>query len=362
MKRILVLLGLVVVVVLALVFATRGSSDKEGGITLVPVARGTIVDKALATGQIEPVQEIQVKSQISGIVQTCFVDVGDAVAEGDRLLEIVPNPTPLELTEAERSAELAEIGFHRTEAEHQRVRSIWESGLISRDEYDAAVEAYDGARVERELAGERLDLIREGKFQQGTKKVDSVIRSPAAGTVLQRFVDPGDPVVPLTSFQAGTELLAIADMDRLIFEGTVDEIDVGKLEVGLPVRIHVGALPDVAITGTLARIAPKATVEDGSTLFDVEVSIDERGEATLRAGYSANADIIINEKSDVLLVPERLLLFEGEKVFVDVPGEKTGDEPVRRELTIGLSDGLQAEILSGLEEGEMVVQRPPREI
>ncbi len=362
MKKIMIAGVVIVLIAAGVVYGTRGSNGNENGGEIVAVERGTIVDKALATGQIVPRREIQVKSQISGIVRSCFVEVGDVVEEGERLLEIVPNPTPLELTEAERNVQLMEISYNRVRLEHERMESLHESGLISQGDYDAAQVACDEVAVERDLARERLALIREGKILRGKRTIDSVIRAPVSGTVLERFVDAGDPVVPLTSFQAGTVLITIADMDELIFKGTVDEIDVGKLEVELPARIHVGALPDAEVLGRLTRIAPKAIEEQGSTLFNVEVSIERIGDVLLRAGYSANTDIIIREKKDVLLVPERLVLFEGEKAFVEMPPGESGAEPERREIEMGLSDGLQVEVLSGLDEGASVWQRPPREI
>ncbi|MFH1277214.1 MAG: efflux RND transporter periplasmic adaptor subunit [Candidatus Eisenbacteria bacterium] len=362
MKKLLIIGLVLVLAAVGVVYGTRSSNGKEGGGKRVAVERGSIVDKALATGQIVPRQEIEVKSQISGIVKTCFVDVGDVVSKGQKLVEIVPNPTPMELTEAERNLQLAEISYSRAELDHERTRSLRESGLVSEDDLDAAKEAYDEVRVQKDLARERLDLIKEGKYSRGVRNIDSVIRASEAGTVLERLVDPGDPVVPLTSFQEGTVLLTIADMAELVFEGTVDEIDVGKLDEGLSARIHVGALPDAEIEGRLARIAPKAKEDDGLTLFDVEVKIESLGDAYLRAGYSANADIIIREKEDVLLLPERLVIFEGEKAYVDLPPADAGTEPERREIEVGLSDGLRLEVLSGLEEGDEVWQAPPKEI
>jgi HlyD family secretion protein len=145
-------------------------------------------------------------------------------------------------------------------------------------------------------------------------------------------------------------------MGDLIFKGTVDEIDVGKISVGMPCRIKVGALPDDIVTGRLSRIAPQAQKSEGATLFDVEV------EVTLRAGYSANADVVIREKSDIVLIPERLVLFEDEKTFVEIPGVGPDAEPQKVEIELGLSDGLNVEIVSGVTEGEQIVQRPPREI
>jgi len=361
MKKVILAGAALLLIAAGVVYGTRGANGKSEGGTRVRVERGAIVDKALATGRIVPREEVQVKSQISGIVRACYVEVGDEVREGERLFEIAPNPTPLERTEAERNVQLAEIACDRSRLEHDRRASLLEDGLISQEEYDAARKQLEGVSVERDLAVERLALIKEGKIR-GSRAVDSVIRAPASGTVLERLVDPGEPVVPLTSFQEGTALLTIADMNDLVFKWTVDEIDVGKLEPGLPVRIRVGALPNAEIEGKVVRIAPKAREEQGTTLFSVEASIEEAGGALLRAGYSANADVVIREKVDVLLLPERVVSFEGEKAFVELPPPRSGVEPERRAIEVGLSDGLQVEVLSGLEEGDEVWQRPPKEI
>jgi HlyD family secretion protein len=180
-------------------------------------------------------------------------------------------------------------------------------------------------------------------------------------------VNPGDPIVPLTSYQPGTEMATIADMSDLIFKGTVDEIDVGKLHVDLPARIKVGALPTDVVTGKVSRIAPQAQQKEGATLFDVEIELDANPKITLRAGYSANADLIIREKKDILTIPERLVLWEdgGKKSFVEVPDEKAKGnkvEPKKVEVKLGISDGMNVEVVSGLSKGDKVVQRPTKEI
>jgi len=151
-------------------------------------------------------------------------------------------------------------------------------------------------------------------------------------------------------------------MGDLIFKGTVDEIDVGKITVDMPCRIKVGALPDDIVTGSLSRIAPQAQKNEGATLFDVEIELDPDQQVTLRAGYSANADVVIREKNDIVLIPERLVLFEDEKTFVEVPGLGPEAEPRKLEVELGLSDGLNVEIISGVAEGEQIIQRPPKEI
>lgn len=344
--------------------APRDAAGKSGASDVVEVERGTIVDKALATGQIVPEQEIQVKSQISGIVKTCFVQVGDRVKAGDRLFEILPDPTPLEVTEAQRNVELVEVSYRQARTNLERYKNLLDSGVLARDKYDAQMQVHDREQIQLDLARERLTLLREGKLapRSGRGAIDSIIRAPASGTVLERHVNPGDPVVPLTTFQAGTALMTLADMSSLLFKGTVDEIDVGKLAIGQRVRIQIGAVPDAEIGGNLTRIAPKAREKEGSTLFDVEVEITDRDGILLRAGYSANSDIIIQEKKNVLLVPERLVIFDGEQAFVEFPADSPDGEPVRHEITVGLSDGLQVEVVAGLDEGSHIVERAPRTI
>jgi HlyD family secretion protein len=342
--------------------ATTKSNGSKDGLTLVKVERGTITDKALATGQIVPEQEIQVKSQISGTIKECFAEVGDRVEVGQPLFAITPDPTPLELNEVERGVQLAEVAYAKASADFERNGALWKDGILSKELYDASKQMFDQARIHLDLARERLALTKEGKLNRAKGGMDSVIRAPAGGTVLVRQVNPGDPVVPLTSSQAGTPLMTIADMGTLMFKGTVDEIDVGKLKEGMPVRIKIGALPDAKVTGRLTRIAPKATEKEGTTLFDVEASIENPGGVTLRAGYSANADVVVQEKTNVLLLPERLVTFDKDKAFVEVPGPTPDAAPVKKEIKVGLSDGLKLEVVAGLSEGQEVVQRPPKEI
>jgi len=357
--------SLAVVAAAGLFLYSQNASAKQEGLKTVEVARGTIVDKALAVGQIVPDQEIQVKSQISGIVAKTFVEVGDRVEVGQPLFAITPDPTPLELAEAERAVEMAQVNYDKVEQDLERTRTLFSGGILPRDQFDSRQKEFDQARISLEQAKDKRALLKEGKLERrgNVAGVDSVIRASAAGTVLERKVNPGDPVVPLTTFQEGTVLMTVADMRTLEFKGTVDEIDVGKLVEGMPVRIQVGALPGKAVDGKLTRIAPKAREKEGATVFDVEVAIDAaNAEIVLRAGYSANADVIIQEKKDVLLVPERLVTLDGGKAYVELPPAKPDAEPEKQEIQVGLSDGLNMEVVAGLAAGDKVVQRPPKKI
>jgi HlyD family secretion protein len=229
---------------------------------------------------------------------------------------------------------------------------------------DAAEGSYRETELRYKTAAERLELLEKGRIRMSNRDIDSLLRSPITGIVLSQSVFQGDPVVPLTNFQPGTELCSLADMSSLLFKGTVDEIDVGKIVDGMEAEIQIGALPDTKIPGRVDRIFPKAKKEGNATLFDIWIVIKETAGVTLRAGFSATAGIQIRERKQVVLIPERLVVFEDGKRFVEVPdSESKGEQKTRKiEIQTGLSDGLNIEVLSGLKEGDKVVEKPPREI
>jgi len=367
MARVLKLLVVMVVLSAAAVggytWFNAGPAD-DAGWTLIDVTRGDLTEKAVAVGEIEPRVKFHIKSKISGIVSRSVINIGDKVQRGDKLFDIEPDPTPTELVAAERALESSESAFRRAESDWKRVGELSRQGIVPSEQVDKARESYEQARIEVERTRDHLALIREGRIDGRDDEIESAIRAPAAGIVLERNVDPGDPVVPLTSYQEGTQLATLADMRDLLFKGTVDEIDVGKLHLGLPARLKIGALPDAVVTGTLTRIAPQAIEKDNAKLFEIEIELDPSAGTILRAGYSANADLIIREQSNVVMVPERLVQFDsdGGATWVEVPGDAPGADPVRTDVEVGLSDGLNIEIVSGLEEGDTVVQRPPRDV
>ena len=316
---------------------------KKETLKLVAVTRGDILEKALAVGTIEPEKETKIKSTIPGIVSEVLFKVGDAVDAGAPLFKISPNPTPLEYVEARRSMEVAEITLSKLKADWERQVQLFKGSLISESEMAATESAFREANLRYKIAGERLELLERGRIKMSNRDIDSIIRSPNAGIVLSQSVFQGDPVVPLTNYQPGTELCSLADMGSLLFKGTVDEIDVGKIPVGMDADIQIGALPESTIAGRVDRIFPKAKKEGNATLFDVEIPIDADGE-TLRAGFSATASIRIRERKQVPILPERLVLFENGKRFVEVPeGQSLKTKKV--EIKTGLSDGLNIEIL-----------------
>jgi HlyD family secretion protein len=350
--------------ILTFFYFLMACGKKKAEVKLVAVTKGDIQEKALAVGTIEPEKETKVKSTIPGIVSEVLFKVGDAVKAGAPLFKILPNPTPLEYVEARRSIEVAEVILNKLKADWGRQLELFKKSLISKSEMDASEGSYQEANLRYKIAQERLELLEKGRIRMSNREIDSIIRSPNAGIILSQSVFLGDPVVPLTNYQPGTELCSLADMRSLRFKGTVDEIDVGKLVAGMAAEVTIGALPDAKIAGEVTRIYPKAKKEGNATLFDIEISIAKSPELTLRAGFSSTASIRIRDRKQVLMLPERLVTFDNGKRFVEVPeGESKGEQKTRKvEVQTGLSDGLNIEILSGLKEGEKVVEKPPREI
>ena len=359
------LIGLGVLVLaggVAAVLYSKSASAKDRGFKTVAVSRGPVVEKALAVGAIRPKHEIAVKSKISGIVRKSYREVGDRVKAGDPLFEILPDPTPMELTEARREVEIARNIFDQAKKRSDRAQALRAQGIMSTQDSDVADREIQDAQIRLNLSTEKLALIEKGRVKSEHLAVESIIRAPTSGTVLELLVNEGDPVVPLTSYQAGTALTNLADMQDLVFKGTVDEIDVGKLKEAMPARIKIGALPDAKVEGKVYKIAPKSKTQEGATLFDVEIALLPGKDVVLRAGYSANADIVVREKADVLLLPERLVTFADGKSTVEVPGTGDKAEPVKKEIKTGLSDGINIEVAEGLKAGEPVVERPPKKI
>ena len=351
--------GVVVLLIAgAAVFLFIQKNAKKNGVhyTEIAVEKGNLTEKALAVGKIDPDHEIVIKSQVSGIVEKIYREVGEQVTRGDPLLVVKPEPTPLEMAEAQRQFELAELNLDYARNDLKRVKALFKGKYVSGKEYDVANKAMQESEVRAKQAKEKLELLEKGSSKIGDVVVESVIRAPTTGTILERIVNVGDPVVPLTSYQPGTELMKLARMDDLIFIGTVDEIDVGKIEPGMKAEIHIGALPADTLSGKLYFISPKSRLKDNVVVFDIKIRITDSKEVNLRAGYSASADLIVKEMENVLYIPERVVEFSGDSTYVNIM-DAQADSLVQRPVNLGFSDGLSVEILDGLGEGEKVVDK-----
>ncbi len=357
-RRFLFIIIPLILIIGFIALLSRGGKSKD--IDTVKVEKRVIVKKALAVGSIEPMKEIAVKSKISGVVGKLFADVGEFVHEGDILLEVRPNPTPLEIVQTKRNVEKQRIILETLRHQLKRNMELKEKKLISDHDFELLKRDYEEAELNYKQALEQLELIETGKVRIADKDIETVVKSPITGYVLEKSVNEGDPVVPLTSYQAGTELMRIADMRKLIFKGTVDEIDVGKIREGMRAELDIGALPDKKVTGHVSLISLKAKREGNRTVFPIEIIIDETMDAVLRAGFSANANIIIEKSDSVLSIPERVVTFRNDSAFVRVPVE--GGEFDEKYIVTGISDAIYIEVVSGLKEGDVVLEKEVKEI
>lgn len=337
------------------------------------IARGDVVARTLASGRIVPREEIFVRSLVAGVLDELMVRPGALVKKGDPLAVVRVVADPVVLSEARSQGKLAEAHVARAERELSRLRSVGSGIALSGQELARAEDELRLAQTELASARERLLFVAEGaSHERGTRSTRVI--APISGTVLAVPVAIGDVIGDTNPYRDGTTLAVVADMTDLLFKGQIDEAHVGKLQLDMPATVRIGALEDSAVAGTLLWIAPRATVEAatgpappsanaspvsplnatsaGITRFELWVKL-ESPPAQARAGYSATAELTLDERKNVLLVEERALKFEGDKISCSVLGAAGQTES--RELTVGVSDGLKIEVLSGLKEGDRVV-------
>ena len=360
-SKILITSGAAVVLVVGGILLFGGSkSSNEDALPKVKVQKGNIVDKALAVGTIEPENEISVKSKVSGVVKKIYADAGTYVKAGQPLLEVKPDPTPLELADSKRQLQLAQNDLDNFNKDKVRQESLVKKELISTRDYEDFQKRYQDAELRVKIAREHLALLESGRVKIDDTEIESIVKAPIDGFVLSKTVEVGDPVTPLTTYQEGTVLMKMANMERLIFKGTVDEIDVGKLKEGMETMLKVGALPNDTVRGVLRKISLKAEKKENATVFPIEILIPRANNSTLRAGYSANASIIIQRKDNVLTIPERVVTFRNDSAFVKLALANSKEE--ERYIKTGLSDAINLEVISNLSEGDSVVEKPVKKI
>ncbi len=313
-----------------------------------------IVTKTVAIGKIVPRREIQIKSQVPGVVETLFVDAGQTVERGDLIARIQLIPDMEHLARAESQLESARISFRNTERELERQRRLFAERLISESEYNRFLTDFELQREAVSSAEDNVSLIREGVTQR-SGQVSNLVRATAGGMVLDVPVREGTFVIESNNFNEGTTIATVADMTDLIFEGHVDESEVGKIREGMEILLHIGALENTRFAADLEYISPKGVEDQGTIQFEIRAAISLNPDYFLRAGYSANADIILDQREHVLAINEGNILFERNGTYVEVAtGPQTFE---RRRIVTGISDGINIEVVSGLSEGEPIKQQ-----
>ncbi len=312
--------------------------------------RRTIEEKVLASGSIIPEKEVEVKSSISGVADTIFATSGDRVEKGAPLLSVRVVPNSLDLNSSEAALEKASIRLKNAEVELARQQRLWDGKIIAEVDFKKSETEYRLALEDYKEARNRIGLIKEGS--SGGRTLDNVVLSPIAGTVLDIPVKQGTPIQESGGYSVGTTVAVVADMTSLIFEGEIDEAQIGRLKVGMAANLKLAAVDDRTIRGTLSYLSPRGNASSGSVKFKLRIAFEPPADLLLRAGYSAGAEIIISRAENSLCVKERDLVLEDGKYYAEV---ETGRQKfVKTEVTVGVSDGLHTEITGGLSEGDRI--------
>ncbi len=316
----------------------------------------TIEKKTVATGKVVPEDEVEIKPQISGIIEKIYLEEGSQVKAGDLIATIKIVPNEQSLNQARGRVRNAEIAQKNVQIEYDRNKALFDKGVISSQDFNALQLQLDQA--DQELSNSRADyqIIRKGS-SGGSSSANTNIRATVTGTILEIPVEEGDQVIQSNNFNDGTTVAAIADLGKMIFEGKVDEGEVGKLEIGTPLKISLGAVEGAELNAKLKFIAPKGIEETGAVQFKIEGDVEVDEDIFIRAGYSANASIVLEKKDSILVIQEALLQFDKktDKPYVEVAtGSAEEQKFERRDIEIGISDGVNVEVVSGLDEEDLI--------
>ena len=339
------------------VFLWHKSQPKEVVYNEFTPKNDTIQKTTIITGKIEPRNEVNIKPQISGIISDLYKVPGDHVNAGDVIAKVKVIPDMSQLSSAEMRVRLADINLKQAQTDFQREENLYEQKLVSADEYDKSKMALEQAKHEKIAAEDALEVVRDGVSKSNAKASSTLIRSTISGVILDIPVKVGNSVILSNTFNDGTTIATVAKMNDLIFRGNIDETEVGQLVNGMPMKITIGAMQDLQFDASLEYISPKATESNGANQFEIKAAVSvPAGSAngksgSLRSGYSANAEIVLARAENVITVPESAIEFSGDTTFVYVvKGKENGEKAQyeRKQVTTGLSNGVDIEIKSGL--------------
>ena len=354
--KLFVALVIALVFIGTFVFLWQKSQPKEIVYQEFTPGQQDIRKTTIITGKIEPRNEVNVKPQISGIIAELMKEPGQSVQQGEVIAKVKVIPDMGQLSSTESRVRLADINLRQVESEYARTDNLHKQNLVSDEDYEKARQQLRQAQEEKAAAVDALQVVRDGVSKSNASASSTLIRSTISGVILDIPVKVGNSVINSNTFNDGTTIATVANMQDLIFRGNIDETEVGQLAIGIPMKITIGALQDLSFDASLEYISPKATESNGANQFEIKAAVvlapseAEGGAYTLRAGYSANAEIVLAQASQVLSVPESAIEFEGDSTFVYVLSGTADGKPSyqRRPVTTGLSDGVNIEIRSGI--------------
>lgn len=337
------------------VFLYRKSQPKEVSYNVIKVMKADIVQNTVATGKIEPRDEVQIKPQISGIISELYKEAGEKVAKGEVIAKVKVIPELGQLNSAESRVRLAEMNGKQAETDFERMKTLYEKKLVSSEEYEKTLLATQQAREEIQTAKDNLEIIKDGITKNSASFSSTLIRSTIDGLILDVPIKVGNSVIMSNTFNDGTTIASVADMSDLIFRGNIDETEVGKIKTGIPVEITLGAVQNMKFTATLEYISPKSIENNGANQFEIKAAIVVPDSITIRSGYSANAKIELQKALQVMTVPESTIEFYNDSTYVFVMTDSVPQQKfVRKKVSTGISDGINVEIKDGLALGELV--------
>ncbi|MBA2612909.1 MAG: efflux RND transporter periplasmic adaptor subunit [Bacteroidetes bacterium] len=312
----------------------------------------TVIKKTVATGSVTPRREVNMKSQVSGIIEKLYIIAGQQIKQGDVIAKIKIIPNMLNLANAENRISSAQINYDNSKLEYDRNKILFDQNVISKADFQVYELRIKSNQTELEAAQNQLQIIKEGVSKTSGATSNTFVKATITGMVLDVPVKEGGQVIESNTFNEGTTICSVANMGEMIFEGKLDESEVGKVQANMDIVLTIGAIDKESFKAKLEYIAPKGVTENGAIQFLIRASINKDNSAFLRAGYSANADIILAKKENVMAIPESVLQFEKEKAFVEV---ETGNQKFeKRFIKTGLSDGINIEVLEGVKKGDKI--------
>ena len=354
-KTVKIILGLIAAILLIMVlkYFMDANSKSVEDIKVEEPFNATINTKAIATGKLNPEEEIELKPQISGIVDEIFVAEGDIVKKGDLIASIRVVPNEQTLVQAQSRIKTSQLAFDNAKIQYDRNKSLFEKGVISKQDFENAELTFNQARETLSQSQNDYQITKKGSISGGSA-ANTNITAQIAGTILEIPVRAGDQVIESNNFNDGTTIATIADMSKMIFEGKVDEGEVGKLKEGKEIKIVLGAIRDKNFPGKLTFVAPKGVEENGAVQFTIKADVVINEDINIRAGYSANAEMDLEARDSVFSIREALLQYDRitDKPFVEI--QTAEGRFVRKDVKLGLSDGINVEILDGVNKGDKI--------
>lgn len=351
MKKFFRIFGLVLLGSLILgtfVFLWKKSRPVVVTYEIVNVTKGDIEKKTVATGKVEARNEIQIKPQIAGIIVELFKEAGQPVKKDEIIARVKVIPDMVSLNSAQSRVNISSINLKQAQTDYDRQNELYAKNVVSKEDFEKSLVALKSSKEEYESAKDNLDLTKDGITKKSGAQSNTLIRSTIDGMILDIPVKVGNSVIQTNSFNEGTTIATIANMNDMLFIGKVDETEVGKIHKGMPLILSIGALNDQKFNANLEYISPKGTEESGAILFQIKAAAKIPKNVFVRSGYSANAEIVLSSAKKVITIPESVIEFNKDTASVQVLTKKDPQTFKRKIITTGLSDGINIEVKTGL--------------